>query len=131
MEKEDVNVLIVDDVKTMRIQLKDLLKSFGYKKITTAGSGEEAKTFFVAEKFNLILSDWHMSPGSGLDLLKYVRSQPELKSTPFILITAEGTKDNVVDAIGAGVDDYLVKPITMEQLSTKVNSLLAKKQVIS
>src|SRR6476620_8501305 len=112
MTREEVCILVVDDVNTMRIQIKELLKGAGFKKISLAASGEEAKQVMAIEQFHLILSDWQMGPTGGLDLLKYVRSHPLYKDVAFIMVTAESTKEKVIEVVKSGVDNYLVKPLT-------------------
>jgi two-component system chemotaxis response regulator CheY len=131
MLREEVSVLVIDDVNTMRVQIKELLASFGFRKITLASNGEEAKTHLASGQYHLILSDWHMEPVNGLELLKYVRSNEKLKAVPFIMATAESAKENVVEAIKNGVDDYLIKPLTPAQIQNKVYGVLLRKQVLS
>ena len=134
MTREEVSILVVDDVNTMRVQVKELLKSFGFCKITVATSGQEAQGLLdsgQAGRFHLILADWQMTPIDGLELLKYARNVPGYKDVAFIMVTAENTKDRVVEAIKSGVDDYLVKPLTMEQIQNKVYAVLIKKQVLA
>jgi two-component system chemotaxis response regulator CheY len=72
-----------------------------------------------------------MTPTDGLEFLKHVRSQEQTKNIAFIMVTAEGTKEKVVEAIKTGVDDYLMKPLTLEQIETKVHKVLIRKQVLS
>jgi two-component system chemotaxis response regulator CheY len=131
MLREEVGILVVDDVNTMRVQIKDLLNSFGFRKITLAASGEEAKTKLTAEPIHLILCDWHMTPTDGLEFLKFVRAQEQHKNIAFIMVTAESTKERVVEAIKTGVDDYLVKPLTQAQIQNKVYGVLLRKQVLA
>lgn len=131
MLREEVGILVVDDVNTMRVQIKDLLKQFGFRKVTLANNGEEAKAILESEPVHLIMCDWHMAPVDGIEFLKYVRSHNKHKDTPFIMVTAEGTKERVVEAIKSGVDDYLVKPLTPEQIQNKVYGVLLRKQVLA
>lgn len=131
MLREEVGILVVDDVNTMRVQIKDLLKTFGFKKITVAGSGEEAKALLESETLHLILCDWHMAPTDGFDFLKYVRAHDVHNGMSFIMVTAESTKERVIEAIKAGVDDYLVKPLTPVQIQNKVYGVLLRKQVLT
>lgn len=131
MQREEVSILVVDDVNTMRIQIKDLLMSFGFRKISTAEGGEAAKAAISAGDFQLVLCDWHMSPTDGLEVLKFVRGQPQTKNLAFIMVTAENAMEKVTEAVKTGVDDYLIKPLTLEQIETKVHKVLAKKQVLS
>lgn len=125
---QDAAILVVDDVNTMRTQISDLLKGFGFPNVTTVGNGEEAKVALANGKFNLVLSDWHMEPTNGMELLKFVRTTPTLQGIAFVMVTAESTKERVVEAIKAGVDDYLVKPLTRAQIETKVYTILLKKR---
>lgn len=131
MEVEEVSILVIDDVNSMRIQIKELLRSFGFRKISAVGNGEEAKILIEIDSFHLILADWRMEPTNGLELLKYVRNHPSCKKVAFLMVTAEGTKEKVVEAIQAGVDDYLVKPLTLAQIQNKVFRLLIKKKVFT
>jgi two-component system chemotaxis response regulator CheY len=131
MLREEVGILVVDDVNTMRVQIKELLKGFGFRKVTLAGNGEEAKGMLETETVNLILCDWHMAPTDGLELLKYVRAHDTHKGVAFVMVTAEGTKEKVVEAIKSGVDDYLVKPLTIEQIQNKVYGVLIRKKVLA
>lgn len=123
-------ILVVDDVNAMRVQIQKLLETTGFKKILQADSGEAAKKILENEPVNFIVSDWHMEPMSGMDLLAWVRAQPKIKGLPFIMVTAEATKEEVVKAIQAGVDQYIVKPLTKEQIQDKILTVLVKKKVL-
>jgi two-component system chemotaxis response regulator CheY len=125
---DESRILIVDDVNTMRMQIKELLKAFGFQHLSMVSNGEEAKIELAKNPYDLILADWHMEPCDGLQLLKYVRQEPNFKAIAFVLITAESTKERVIEAIKAGVDDYLIKPLTRVQIETKVYSVLLKKR---
>jgi two-component system chemotaxis response regulator CheY len=131
MLHDEVSILVVDDVNTMRMQIKELLKSFGFKNITVASNGEEAKQFLEVNSYQIILCDWHMSPTDGMELLKYVRLNRDWKELCFVMVTAEGTKECVVGAIKAGVDDYVVKPLTRSQIESKVYGVLLRKKILS
>jgi two-component system chemotaxis response regulator CheY len=128
LNREDVSILVVDDVNTMRIQIKELLTSFGFKKVSFAANGEEAKKFIDTQECNLIMCDLHMEPTNGLDVLRYVRGK-NLK-VPFIMVTADSTVEAVKSSIKEGVDDYLVKPLTPKQIEIKVYGVLLKKGVL-
>jgi two-component system chemotaxis response regulator CheY len=131
MLREEVGILVVDDVNTMRVQIKDLLNSFGFRKVVLAGNGEEAKAALDAQPIHLILCDWHMTPVDGMEFLKHVRTHATHKGIAFIMVTAESTKERVVEAIKSGVDDYLVKPLTPVQIQNKVYGVLLRKQVLA
>ena len=130
MTHDEIEILVVDDVNTMRMQIKELLRSFGFRNITVAANGEEAKKFLAEKLCHLILADWHMIPTDGLELLKYIRATPNLKSIPFVMITAENTKEKVIEVVKAGVDDYLMKPLTRGQIETKVYAILLRRKIL-
>lgn len=127
---DELSVLVVDDVNAMRIHIKTLLKKIGFKNVLSAQSAEEAVKFIEGMEFHLILSDWHMGGQSGLDLLKMIRSHPKTKNISFIMFTADSTREQVVEAVRAGVDEYLIKPLTAEQMQNKIFSVLLKKGVM-
>ena len=130
MTQEDVGVIVIEDVNSMRIQIKDLLKQFGFRKIRTEDNAEKAKLAMELDKYHLILCDWHMEPITGMDFLKYIRAHPTHKDTAFIMVTAESTKERVIDALKCGVDDYLLKPLTIMQIQNKVYGVLLKRNIL-
>ena len=119
----DMKVLIVDDFSTMRKIVRSTLKQMGIKNINEADNGKTALKELKKEKFDLILCDWNMPEMPGIDLLKTLKSDDELKDIPFIMVTAEAQKDNILEAVKAGVNNYIVKPFTAETLSEKLNNL--------
>ena len=120
----NIKVLVVDDFATMRRIVKGALKHLGFTKITEAEDGSMALQELKKEKFGLVLCDWNMPKMTGLDLLKEVRSDESLKNTPFIMVTAEGQKNNVVEAVQAGVSNYMIKPFTTEVMKEKIEKVL-------
>lgn len=130
MDIDQINILIVDDVSALRSYIKELLKSFGYCQISVASNVPEASRILEEREYQLILCDWHMQPVDGLNWLRMLRTNSKSKSIPFIMITAEKATENVMKAIGGGVDDYLLKPLTAEQIRVKVNGLLIRKGII-
>jgi two-component system chemotaxis response regulator CheY len=130
MRLDEVGVLVVDDVNAMRVHIRDLLRESGLTKVSVAPSGPAAKQLLELQPFHLVLADWQMEPTDGMELLTYVRGHPDYKNIAFILVTAENTKEKVLQAIKAGVDDYLVKPITAAQVKTKVFDTLLRKKLI-
>jgi CheY-like chemotaxis protein len=122
-----VNVLVVDDAPFIRDLVKKCLRnSFPGVATEDAVNGRKAQALLMRESFDLILCDWEMPEMSGLELLAWVRTQEQYKTTPFIMVTSRGDKENVVQAIQAGVTDFVGKPFTNEQLLTKVKKALAK-----
>ncbi|AHF70241.1 MULTISPECIES: response regulator [Pseudomonas] len=123
-----VSVLVVDDATFIRDLVKKGLRNY-FPGIHTedAVNGRKAQALLVRETFDLILCDWEMPEMSGLELLAWCREQDSyLKTVPFIMVTSRGDKENVVQAIQAGVTDFVGKPFTNEQLLTKVKKALAK-----
>ncbi|MGA6099850.1 response regulator [Stutzerimonas marianensis] len=122
-----VNVLVVDDAPFIRDLVKKGLRSqFPGINIEDAVNGRKAQQLLDRERFDLILCDWEMPEMSGLELLTWCRSQERLKTIPFIMVTSRGDKENVVQAIQSGVSDFIGKPFSNEQLTTKVRKALAR-----
>ncbi|EPL06641.1 response regulator [Pseudomonas sp. CF161] len=122
-----VSVLVVDDASFIRDLVKKCLRNyFPGIKIEDAVNGKKAQAILAREAFDLVLCDWEMPEMSGLELLTWCRGQEALKSMPFVMVTSRGDKENVVQAIQAGVSGYVSKPFTNEQLLTKVKQALNK-----
>lgn len=117
-------ILIVDDYKTMLRIVRNLLKQLGFENVEEASDGSEALNKMREQKFDLVISDWNMEPMTGIQLLREVRGDDDLKNTPFIMITAESKKENVVAAAQAGVNNYIVKPFNAATLKTKLTSVI-------
>lgn len=115
-----VKILIVDDQSTIRRIVKSQLASLGFTTIAQAASAEEAIDKLHTNNFSLIISDWHMPEMSGFELLQYVRSSTIHEKTPFILLTTERERDNVLRAAQSRVTFYLAKPFTTEVLEKSV-----------
>jgi two-component system chemotaxis response regulator CheY len=122
---KSMNVLIVDDYKTMLRIIRNLLKQIDFNNVEEATDGGEALAKLKAGNFGLVISDWNMVPMSGLELLQEVRQDSRLKTLPFIMITAESKTENVVAAKQAGVSNYIVKPFNAETLREKIEKVLA------
>jgi two-component system chemotaxis response regulator CheY len=122
----NIKVLIVDDFATMRKVIRNLLKQSGYENIVEAEDGVMALSELKANRIDFVISDWNMPNMTGLELLKAVRADGDLSKTPFLMVTAEALQDNVVQAVKAGVDNYIVKPFTADVLSEKITEILAK-----
>ncbi|MEZ1436111.1 response regulator [Pseudomonas sp. A2] len=122
-----VNVLVVDDAPFIRDLVRKCLRNaFPGMTIDDAVNGRKAMAMLGKEAFDLVLCDWEMPEMSGLELLTWCRQQPELKNLQFIMVTSRGDKENVIQAIQAGVSDFVGKPFTNEQLLTKVKKALTK-----
>lgn len=121
---KNMNVLIVDDYKTMLRIIRNLLKQINFHNVEEATDGGEALAKLRAGNFGLVISDWNMQPMTGLQLLQEVRGDAKLRSLPFIMITAESKAENVVAAKQAGVSNYIVKPFNAETLKDKIEKVL-------
>ncbi|MCZ8101239.1 MAG: response regulator [Burkholderiales bacterium] len=116
-------ILVVDDYQTMIRIIRNLLKQLGFEDVDDATDGVEAMSKLRQRKYGLIISDWNMEPMTGFEFLKTVRSDDALKTTPFIMVTAESKTDNVIAAKKAGVNSYIVKPFNAQTLRTKIESI--------
>src|SRR5262245_39975441 len=116
-------VLVVDDYSTMIRIIRNLLKQLGFENIDDASDGSAALNKMRGKKYGLVISDWNMEPMTGYDLLKEVRADPNLATTPFIMITAESKTENVIAAKKAGVNNYIVKPFNAATLKTKIEAV--------
>jgi CheY-like chemotaxis protein len=122
-----VSVLVVDDAPFIRdLVKKGLRNAFPGVTLEDAVNGRKAQLLLTREAFDLVLCDWEMPEMSGLELLTWCRQQDSLKNMPFIMVTSRGDKENVIQAIQAGVSDFIGKPFTNEQLLTKVKKALHK-----
>jgi two-component system chemotaxis response regulator CheY len=121
----NMNVLVVDDFLTMRRILKNILKQVGFKKMEEAEDGAQALDMIknADPPFDLIIADWNMPKMTGIELLKAIRADPELKHLPVIMVTAEAQKSRVLEAVQAGVSNYIVKPFTAETVKGKLEQV--------
>ncbi len=124
MLKSDLRVLFADDLPVMKKLVISILKQINITNIDTASNGEEALELMTEKQYDIVLTDWNMPVMNGLQLLQKIKSDPVLKKTPVILITAEDDKDQVLEAIKAGVNGYVIKPIKASTLQEKIISTL-------
>ena len=124
-DPSNLNIMIVDDQRTTRMLVRSSLREIGYKNVTECGDGEEALRVLAEHPAQLIISDVNMPKLDGLGLLKAIRSKPELKATPFIMLTGRGDVSLVKEAIQVGVNGYLVKPFNLAALKQKVDAAIA------
>jgi two-component system chemotaxis response regulator CheY len=127
MADNKMRILVVDDFATMRRIVKNILKQLGYENILEADDGASALEVLKREKIQFIISDWNMPQMSGIELLKTVRATEEWKDLPFLMVTAEGQKENVIEAVKNRVNNYIVKPFTPETLMEKINKIFEGK----
>ena len=122
-----MKVLVVDDFSTMRRIVKNTLRQTGFTNIEEAADGQKAYDRLIVEKFDFVVSDWNMPNMTGIDLLRKVRATPQIKDIPFLMVTAEAKQENIVEAIKAGVSNYIVKPFTVATLDEKVKKIFKEK----
>ena len=120
---KSITVLVVDDYKTMVRIIQNLLKQLGFNNVDEASNGQEALAKLKANKYGLVISDWNMEPMTGYELLQSVRADEQLKTVPFIMVTAESKTENVIAAKKAGVNNYIVKPFNAETLKQKMTAV--------
>lgn len=118
----NLNVLVVDDMASIRKILIRCLNNIGFTKIVEASNGEEAMNIIKSKNppIGLIISDWNMPVCSGLEFLKRLRADAEMNKLPFIMVTSESDKSQVLDAIKAGVNGYVLKPFTPEDILNRL-----------
>jgi len=121
-----MKVLVVDDFATMRKILRNILKQIGFEDIAEAEDGNVALRVIKSEPVGLVVTDWNMPNMSGLDLLREIRGNPQTAKLPVLMVTAEGLKENVMDAVKAGVSNYVVKPFTAEVLQEKIETIFKR-----
>ena len=127
----DSRILVADDMPTIRDLVKSQLKALGFKNILEAADGEQAMSILVSNfsagtPINLVISDWNMPKMTGLEFLKQVRASSDWVHLPFILLTSESERDQVTEAILAGVSQYLVKPFAAKMFEEKLRGVWAK-----
>ena len=120
---KNMKILVVDDFATMRKIVRNILRQIGLNNVTEADDGATALPILQSQSFDLIISDWNMPKMNGLDLLKAVRADPQFKSTPFLMVTAEALKENIIAATQAGVSNYIVKPFNAATLEEKIKKI--------
>ena len=119
-----MNILLVDDSRTIRNIQKNVLKQLGYTDVTEAEDGVQALAQFKDGAPNLMLIDWNMPNMDGITLVKRIRELD--KNIPLIMCTTEADKSRVLEAVKAGVNNYIVKPFTAESLGEKISQTMAK-----
>jgi len=124
--------LIVDDMATMRRIIRSILNQLGYQNIDEAEDGKVALQKLKQQKYDFVITDWNMPNMTGIELVQAIRKDPELKHLPVLMVTAEAKKENVIMALKAGVNNYIVKPFTPATLKQKLeqvwNQVLKAKQ---
>jgi len=124
--KKGIKILVVDDFPTQRKLIKRSLESLGFENIKEACDGADALEKLHEEEFEFIICDWNMPKMMGIDLLRAVRADDKLKAMPFLMVTAEVKRENIIEAAKAGVSNYIAKPFTVDALQEKLHAILNK-----
>lgn len=124
MSSKDILVLVVDDSPTMRRIIKNTLDRIGFTQSIEAENGKQAIEMLGSNPVELLLTDWNMPVMNGLELVGEVRKMDKFKKLPILMITTRGMKEDVVQAVHAGVNNYVVKPFTPEILEEKIGKVL-------
>lgn len=124
----DMKILVVDDFSTMRRIIKNLLRDLGFTNTQEADDGATALPMLKQGNYEFLITDWNMPGMQGIDLLKAVRSDPDLSSLPVLMVTAEAKRDQIVEAAQAGVNGYIVKPFTAQTLKEKIDKIFERLQ---
>lgn len=119
-----MKILLVDDSRTIRTIQRNVLKQLGHEDVIEANDGLEALTAISAGRPDLMIVDWNMPKMDGITLVRKVREKD--KALPIIMCTTEAEQSRVIEAVKAGINDYVVKPFTVETLSAKINRTMTK-----
>ncbi len=117
--------LVVDDSPTMRRIVINALKTFEYNDFLEAGDGDEALKQLEEHKVDFVITDWNMPKVTGLELTKAIRSNESLMHLPILMVTTRGLKSDIIEALKAKVNNYVVKPFTPQILKEKLDAILA------
>ncbi len=127
MPNQNMKILVVDDFQTMRRIIRGVLKELGFANVVEADNGVMALEILKGEKIDFIVSDWNMPEMTGIELLKTVRASEEWKDLPFLMVTAEGKSEQVLDAVKNRVNNYVIKPFTPATLQEKIRKIFEGK----
>jgi len=123
---KDMKILVVDDFSTMRRIIKNLLRDLGMTNVQEADDGQTALPILKQGGIDFLVTDWNMPGMTGIDLLKEVRSDPNLAHMPVLMVTAEAKKEQIIAAAQAGVNGYVVKPFTAAVLKEKIDKIFER-----
>lgn len=123
MSYDTKKVMVVDDSSVMRQIIKNNLKQLGFSHISDAEDGAMGLKKLGEEPVDLIVSDWNMPKMTGIEFLKAVRADAKFKAIPFLMVTSEADKEKIMEAVQAGVSQYIVKPFNANQLEEKIKQI--------
>ncbi len=121
-----MKILIVDDFSTMRRIIKNLLRELGFNNTLEADDGQTALPKLRTGGVDFLITDWNMPGMSGIELLRTIRADNNLKNLPVLMVTAEAKREQIVEAAQAGVNGYVIKPFTAATLEEKINKIFER-----
>jgi len=121
-----MKILVVDDFSTMRRIVKNLLRDLGFTNTVEADDGKTALPILEAGGIDFLVTDWNMPGMTGIELLKAVRSNPDLVDLPVLMVTAEAKREQIIMAAQAGVNGYVIKPFTAATLKEKIEKIFER-----
>ncbi len=122
-----MSVLVVDNSRTIVHLICDLLRKIGFEEVDGVHGGTTALANMKLKRYGLVISDWHMEPMNGLELLRQVRSDPALDKIPFLFVTTEARQKNVIDAVEGGANNFIIKPFDKAVLKAKIEAIFGGK----
>ena len=123
----NIKILVVDDAPMIRRILKNLLREMGFSNIDEAEDGAVALQKLRSQKYDFVITDWNMPNMTGIELVQEIRKDPNLKHIPIMMVTAEAKKENIILALKSGVNNYIVKPFTPENIRSKIEAIFSAK----
>ncbi|MCL1061795.1 chemotaxis response regulator CheY [Shewanella benthica] len=123
---KNMKILVVDDFSTMRRIIKNLLRDLGFSNTQEADDGTTALPMLQKGDFDFVVTDWNMPGMQGIDLLKAIRADEQLKNIPVLMVTAEAKREQIIAAAQAGVNGYVVKPFTAATLKEKLEKIFER-----
>ncbi len=121
-----MKILVVDDFSTMRRIIRNLLRELGFDNAEDADDGATALPMLKTGRFDFLITDWNMPIMEGIDLVRAIRADAELRELPILMVTAEARREQIVAAAEAGVNGYIVKPFTAQTLEQKIAKIFER-----
>jgi two-component system chemotaxis response regulator CheY len=121
-----MKILVVDDFSTMRRIIRNLLRDLGFNNAEEADDGATALPMLKTGRFDFLVTDWNMPIMEGIDLVRSIRADPDLRELPILMVTAEARREQIVAAAEAGVNGYIVKPFTAQTLEQKIAKIFER-----
>jgi len=127
---KNINILVVDDSIGIRIAAKKIFNKLGYSKVALADDGTTALEQLKKDSFDLVVADWNMTKMSGMELLQAMRADASLSDIPFLLVTGDEDQDRIIEAIKAGINNFMTKPYRAKVLSEKIERIFTFREEV-